>query len=464
VANGIVVRPSAEHANVAALEDAYTKMQAMSESDNRGWIYWAEAHGYNRFECWHHARQGNDQFVYDLFLPWHRAYLLFFDNAARDQNAEAILPWWDWTSDDSHQNGLPLAYRTGGAALESGPMPAINGQPARRTTRNPSNPSGLPSDQQVQNLIDLTDFRDFSNQLQDVHDGVHGWVGGDMGSIGTSAFDPVFWAHHAMIDRIWYLWQLKHGVTNIPPEYLDKALFPGFTVQQVLDARGLGYDYASAAVAAGDDIPSGAAGADAGETPASGDTGGVPADSGGVPPDSGGGPADSGTGTDAGNGTSGGETKPPTTGPKYTSPPLYVGALDPAGSRYDIEFHHVDHAGASYEGRVYLDNPDADENSGYDDPSYAGSYHVFGHGGCLLEDGHCEVKPRRPYDPRPSHPLTPAKKVVIATEPVKRAVAENKTVTVTVVPIIEPLPYDLEDGKYEKDPVGIDYVRVISYR
>ncbi len=25
-----------------------------------------------------------------------------------------------------------------------------------------------------------------------------------------------------MIDHIWYLWQLKNGVNNIPPDYLDK--------------------------------------------------------------------------------------------------------------------------------------------------------------------------------------------------------------------------------------------------
>jgi hypothetical protein len=43
--NNIVVRPNAEHANVPALQDAYEKMQAFSEPDNRGWIYWAEYHG-----------------------------------------------------------------------------------------------------------------------------------------------------------------------------------------------------------------------------------------------------------------------------------------------------------------------------------------------------------------------------------------------------------------------------------
>ncbi len=311
-------------------------------------------------------------------------------------------------------------------------MPSIAGQPPRRTTRNPDPPDELPTAPALDAVLDLTDFRDFSNQLQDIHDRVHGWTGGDMGSIGTSAFDPVFWAHHAMIDRAWYLWQLRHGVNNIPAEYLDKALFPGITVQQVLDVRALGYDYASAAVAAGTDVPAGAGGADASEVPSDGD--------------------------------SGGEHVPRSSAPKYTSETIKVGALDPDPYRADIEFHNVEHAGASYEGRVYLNNPDADENTPQtDDAGYAGSYHIFGHGGCLEGSGHCDVKPRRRYDPRPAHPLTPAKKVVIATEPVKAAMQKGADVTVTVVPIVEPLPYDV-DPKYTEDPLDIGYVRILTYR
>jgi len=112
---------------------------------------------------------------------------------------------------------------------------------------------------------------------------------------------------------------------------------------------------------------------------------------------------------------------------------------------------------------VYLNNPGADESTGTDDPSYAGSYHIFGHGGCLGDPGHCDVEPRRLYDPRPAHPLTPAKKVVIATKPVARAVKQGGEVTVTVVPIIEPLPYENVDDKYVDDPLKIGYVRILTY-
>jgi len=112
--------------------------------------------------------------------------------------------------------------------------------------------------------------------------------------------------------------------------------------------------------------------------------------------------------------------------------------LDSEFSRADIEFHGVDHSGASYEGRVFLNNPRADATTPRtSENGYAGAFHIFGHGGCFGDDeGHCEVRPRRRYDPRPSHQLTLALKVVIATEAVRQALAEGPEVTVKVVPIV----------------------------
>jgi hypothetical protein len=165
--------------------------------------------------------------------------------------------------------------------------------------------------------------------------------------------------------------------------------------------------------------------------------------------------------------TDGGQTSepdPPTTGPKYTSDTLYVGGIDQGATRIDVEFYEVDHAGASYEGRVYVNNPDADETTGREDPSYVGSYHIFGHGGCLGDPGHCEVKPRRPYDPRPSHPLTRARKVVTTNDAGRRLIQQAGEVAVTVVPIIEPLPYDNVDPKHTEDPLDVGYVRIVGYR
>jgi tyrosinase len=263
----VVVRPSVELANVEALRDAYSKMQALPESDNRSWLYWAGFHGYPRWDCWHHARIGNgptDPYPYDLFLPWHRAYLMYWDNVVRDQNPDAIQPWWDWTADLSHAIGVPEAFSQEEAngvrnSLFNGPTPDMPDDPARLTRRFPGDPGQLPTADQIDALLRLGSFIDFSVQIQDVHDKIHGWTGGtnpanpdeggDMGTVASAACDPIFWAHHAMIDRLWYIWQVRNSVTNIPPDYLDQVLAPfGYTVVQVLDIRLLGYEYASSVV------------------------------------------------------------------------------------------------------------------------------------------------------------------------------------------------------------------------
>ena len=46
-----------------------------------------------------------------------------------------------------------------------------------------------------------TDWSSFSDRLEDFLDNVHVWVGGDMQDINTAAFDPVFFAHHTMINQ-----------------------------------------------------------------------------------------------------------------------------------------------------------------------------------------------------------------------------------------------------------------------
>ncbi|MBA2717394.1 MAG: tyrosinase family protein [Propionibacteriales bacterium] len=250
---GIVrVRRNVEQADIASLKDAYSKMQARSENDNRSWIFWAEYHGFNRFDCWHHSGVGSQRFPYDLFLPWHRAYLLYFERVALAANPGAVLPWWDWTSSTSHQVGVPASFSSSqaGDALASGPVPAGLRTNPNRTRRNPGSPSQLPSAPEIQSIIDNpTTFDDFSGQVQGQHDRIHGWTGGDMGVVAASAFDPIFWSHHCMIDRLWYLWQVKHGVDNIPPSYLNRTLAPwSLTVGDVLDVRQLGYTYGASRV------------------------------------------------------------------------------------------------------------------------------------------------------------------------------------------------------------------------
>ncbi len=214
------------------------------------WIYWAGIHGYPRYLSWNHGRVGDKQFPYDLFLPWHRAYLLSFEHTMRDWNAASAIPWWDCTTPMSHKIGIPNSFAQPKIAgrdnpLFHGPMPAMQKDPARFTVRSPEDPASLPTPEDVEFLMTLSSFGDFSNQVENISNGVHGWIGGDMGIIKTGAFDPLLWAHACFVDRLWYLWQLRHGVNNITAGYLDKILAPfGLTVRDVLDITKLGYKYA----------------------------------------------------------------------------------------------------------------------------------------------------------------------------------------------------------------------------
>ena len=64
----------------------------------------------------------------------------------------------------------------------------------------------------------------------------------------TAAYDPIFFAHHCMIDRLWYLWQVRHGNGGIPQATLNLELIPfGKRVRDVLDTQTLGYEYAASA-------------------------------------------------------------------------------------------------------------------------------------------------------------------------------------------------------------------------
>jgi tyrosinase len=146
----------------------------------------------------------------------------------------------------------------------------------------------------------------------------------------------------------------------------------------------------------------------------------------------------------------------------YSSSSLSLEGIRHGFTRADLKFDGVDHAQASFEARVFLNNTKAtDKTPLTSDQGYAGRFHIFGHGGCFGDVGHCEVRgPRRPYDPRSAHPLTPATKTVIATEAIRKAMTKGTKVTVTVVPIV------LSGTKLcdYKNVLKFDKISVVTYQ
>ncbi len=156
------------------------------------------------------------------------------------------------------------------------------------------------------------------------------------------------------------------------------------------------------------------------------------------------------------------------TGPIYAAAKAFkstktvpVKQLPEKFSRADLEFIDVDHSGASFEARVFINNPGANENTpATEDTGYAGSFSIFGHGGCFGDVGHCEVHERRDeFDFRPTHALAPAKKVVVATEAITRAVQLKTDITITVVPIVK----SWTDKSDRDNVLKFDHINLVTY-
>lgn len=234
------------------LRQAFASMYQID--DDRGYAYHAGIHGLPLpIGC-------DNAHGTPYFLPWHRAYLYFFERALRDRVADAMLTWWDWRTGPTRPARIPepfTAARVSGSAnpLHSAQVPRLALDQGRRagitvasrSRREPGDPALLPTVQEVREVLELREFLDFSSALEGLHDRVHVWTGGHMGMIPFAAFDPIFWAHHTMVDRLWRLWQLRHPGGRPPNAILDEALPPfRMTVQQTLDVTALGYDYAVA--------------------------------------------------------------------------------------------------------------------------------------------------------------------------------------------------------------------------
>ena len=114
---------------------------------------------------------------------------------------------------------------------------------------------------------------------------------------------------------------------------------------------------------------------------------------------------------------------------------LDISTLEPDFYRADLIIHGLDHSGPSYEGRVFINNPKANHETP-DDPAegYTGSYFVFGHGGCLGDEGHCEVNRPPVRFNMIRNSLIPEKISLIITEKLKELGKSTDEFTITIVP------------------------------
>ncbi|MGA2452925.1 MAG: tyrosinase family protein [Solirubrobacteraceae bacterium] len=231
-----------EAGQLADLRRAFREVIALAPSDDRGYQYFAGWHGVPLGLCRHHEA---------LFLPWHRQYLYYFELALQRQVPGVSLAWWDWTVDRE----IPPAFDEAEVEGEANPLlqapirveharPEWPTESSRAPGSFPQQPE-LPQPSAYQEAMEAANFNDFNSLITGVHDEVHMWVMGTMSDPSWAAYDPIFWAHHTMIDRAWALWQAAHPGANPPSNLLGTKLQPnGMTVSETLDVNQLGYDYA----------------------------------------------------------------------------------------------------------------------------------------------------------------------------------------------------------------------------
>lgn len=151
---------------------------------------------------------------------------------------------------------------------------------------------------------------------------------------------------------------------------------------------------------------------------------------------------------------------------RFVSEPLELpDAAETDFVRAELQFHGVDHSGLSYEARVFINQPDAGPETPLEaEGGYAGSFHIFGHGGCYGDVGHCDVAlARAPTDLRLPHPLTPHAKIVIITDALARARAAGDTELVVTLVADLMDPEGLPLGRGPGEPLRFDSISLVTY-
>ena len=187
------------------------------------------------------------------FLPWHREFLRRYESALSTVDPTVSLPYWNWgLGAESETNHLFHDDRMGprGGIISTGffadgttPQNPLGwtihpdlrryGSAAMRRTGR-AGPNALPSIAAVYETLEKNSYSEFRPALEGgrglnaanhagMHNGVHGWVNGDMAAM-SSPNDPIFFMHHAQIDRIWTIWQRKHPGTG---NYNDGRIYVG---------------------------------------------------------------------------------------------------------------------------------------------------------------------------------------------------------------------------------------------
>ncbi|MBD9541445.1 tyrosinase family protein [Ensifer sp. ENS04] len=252
---------------------AVRALKALDAADSRSWLNLSAVH---RNFCPH----GNW-----YFLPWHRAYLLAFEDICREvaNDKDFTLPYWNWTDFRQLPPGFvdeKLADGTENTLYHAARVMKGNDTLSTILNQFGTDAETIFGAGNITDILGKKTFQEFGSFKPTAqtdtakswqrargsktalesgpHDFLHGIVGGDMGNPQISPQDPIFYLHHCNLDRLWAHWS-RLGRQPEPDalwtDFIYEANFPKADGQagghvrnsDLIDAEALGYQYDSLA-------------------------------------------------------------------------------------------------------------------------------------------------------------------------------------------------------------------------
>ncbi|KAI9296226.1 Di-copper centre-containing protein [Neoconidiobolus thromboides FSU 785] len=187
-----------------------------------------------------------------FFLVWHRYFLYFMEKELQKIDPSVTIPYWDWTVDSEEPNNDSIysdkyfgKVNGNDRCINSGPFKDFkvldlyspNGDEIclRRNKIFTQQVTGGP---EMENLyLNSAPIGQFSIDLEGVpHSRIHNGIGGDFAT-GVSPSNPIFYSHHAFVDKLWFDYQMRYPETM--DEYALNRRTPvapwGFPVLQGID-------------------------------------------------------------------------------------------------------------------------------------------------------------------------------------------------------------------------------------
>ncbi|HEX8255304.1 MAG TPA: tyrosinase family protein [Thermoanaerobaculia bacterium] len=260
-------------ARLQSYRNAVAAMKALNTADpasvqfRQSWTYWANMHGYfgpqakngtvaafrKQYEMdgkeydaafagvvdmtppdavatavWDQCQHGTD-----YFFPWHRLYLHYFEQVLQKAAGDPSLrlPYWDYT--DTANLAMPAEFTSPTYTNAQGQVvdnPLYEARRDKGWNVPPGTEKLAAKDTNIDQTLDLTQLlntvvngkvtvKGYQPAIEQrphgyAHCAVMGCKATVMGAVAYSANDPIFYIHHANIDRLWDCWMSIKGHVN----------------------------------------------------------------------------------------------------------------------------------------------------------------------------------------------------------------------------------------------------------